>query len=130
MTREEVLAAANALVDAFGAHDTDRYFACFADDATLLFYTTPQLLPSLSAFKDEFASWERDLGYHVLNCVSTDQHVQLLRDDVAVFTHSVLTNVTLEGAQTEQRERETIVFRRQPDGRWLAVHEHLSPAPS
>jgi purine-cytosine permease-like protein len=22
-----------------------------------------------------------------------------------------------------------VFFRRQPDGRWLAVHEHLSPAP-
>ena len=26
-------------------------------------------------------------------------------------------------------ERETIVFARQQDGGWLAVHEHLSPAP-
>src|SRR5829696_796084 len=26
-------------------------------------------------------------------------------------------------------ERETIVFARQPDGTWLAVHEHLSPMP-
>lgn len=129
MSRDEVLAAANALVDAFGAHDKDRYFACFADDATLLFYTTPRLLPSLSAFKDEFATWERDIGYHVLKCVSTDQNVQMLGEGVGVFTHDVLTNVSMEGKETEQRERETIVFRREPDGRWLAVHEHLSPAP-
>jgi hypothetical protein len=27
------------------------------------------------------------------------------------------------------RERETIVFHRAPSGRWLAVHEHLSPLP-
>jgi ketosteroid isomerase-like protein len=53
----------------------------------------------------------------------------MLGDDVGVFTHDVLTNVRIEGKETEQRERETIVFRREPDGRWLAVHEHLSPAP-
>ena len=27
------------------------------------------------------------------------------------------------------RERETRVFARAEDGRWLGVHEHLSPAP-
>jgi ketosteroid isomerase-like protein len=53
----------------------------------------------------------------------------MLGDDVGVFTHSVLTNVMMNEAETEQRERETIVFRRGADGRWLAVHEHLSPAP-
>ena len=31
-----------------------------------------------SMVEDEFASWERDLGYHVLKCVSTDQNVQML----------------------------------------------------
>jgi ketosteroid isomerase-like protein len=126
---DEVLSAANALVDAFGAHDKDRYFSCFAEDATLLFYTTPRLLPSLSAFKDEFATWEKEYGYHVLKCVSSEQNVQILGDDVGVFTHSVLTNVMMNDGEAEQRERETIVFRREPDGRWLAVHEHLSPAP-
>jgi ketosteroid isomerase-like protein len=34
---------------------------------------------------------------------------------------------TAPGEQT-LRERETIVFRREA-GRWVAVHEHLSPLP-
>jgi ketosteroid isomerase-like protein len=129
MSAGDVLSAANALVDAFGAHDKNRYFSCFAEDATLLFYTTPQLLRSLSAFKDEFATWEKEDGYHVVKCESSDQNVQMLGDGVGIFTHSVLTNVMMNDGETEQRERETIVFRREPDGRWLAVHEHLSPAP-
>jgi ketosteroid isomerase-like protein len=68
-------------------------------------------------------------GYHVVKCESSDQNVQMLGDDVGIFTHSVLTNVMMNDGETEQREREAIVFRREPDGRWLAVHEHLSPAP-
>jgi ketosteroid isomerase-like protein len=37
--------------------------------------------------------------------------------------------VTSAGATSVLHERETIVFHRQDDGRWLAVHEHLSAAP-
>ena len=49
--------------------------------------------------------------------------------DAAVMVHDVVTDVeTRAGAET-LRERETIVFARQDDGHWVAVHEHLSPAP-
>jgi ketosteroid isomerase-like protein len=33
------------------------------------------------------------------------------------------------GGEHDLAERETIVFRREPAGEWLAVHEHLSPDP-
>ena len=33
------------------------------------------------------------------------------------------------GEAMTNHERETIVFAHQPDGRWLAIHEHLSPLP-
>ncbi|MBT2529304.1 hypothetical protein J7E91_28865 [Streptomyces sp. ISL-99] len=72
----EVRAAAANLVAAFGAHDTDRYFAAFAEDATFL-------------FPAEHAA----------------------------------------GEEEELRERETVVLRCAPDGRWLVIHEHLSPEP-
>ncbi len=47
---------------------------------------------------------------------------------VAVFSHDVETVLSPRGGEPATlRERETIVFR--PDGeRWMAVHEHLSPA--
>ena len=38
----EVRAAAERLVAAFGSGRLDDYFACFADHATFVFYTTPQ----------------------------------------------------------------------------------------
>ena len=50
--------------------------------------------------------------------------------DAATFLHDVVTDVvTRTGAET-LHERETIVFARQSDGSWLAVHEHLSPVPA
>ena len=127
--RVEVLAAANALVEAFGAHDTVAYFASFAPDATFVFHTTEQPLRSRAAYEELWATWEQEDGFRVLSCRSSDQHVQLLADDVAVITHRVLTVVRDGGAEEADEEIETIVFRRDGDRRWLAVHEHLSPAP-
>jgi ketosteroid isomerase-like protein len=72
--------------------------------------------------------WETD-GFHVLSCRSSDQHVEVLGDDTAVFTHRVHTAVRTGEVEETLDERETIVFRRETNGRWLAVHEHLSPAP-
>jgi ketosteroid isomerase-like protein len=119
-------AAMQAAVDviaAFGSHDTERYFAGFAPEATFLFHAEPELLPSRAAYEAAWAAWERD-GFRVLSCTSLHPRLDLVTDDVAVFTHSVRTR--LAGVDEEQRERETIVLRRSADGRWLGVHEHLS----
>jgi ketosteroid isomerase-like protein len=124
---DEVLAAADALVDAFGSHDVERYFASFAPEATFVFHTTPRWLGTRAEYEQEWRSWERE-GFKVLSCESHDQSVELLTDDVAVFTHSVRTR--LEGVDDVQRERETIVFRRVLGTGWLGVHEHLSPDPT
>ncbi len=56
----------------------------------------------------------------------SDRHSALL-GDVAVFTHRVHTVVRLGEAEEFLDERETIAFRQDGSGRWLAVHEHLSP---
>lgn len=124
----EVLDAAAALVAAFGSHDRDGYFAAFAPDATFLFHTTPGLLGSRAAYEAEWAAWEA-AGFRVLACASSDRHVQVLGADVAVFTHAVRTRTRDGEGEHDLAERETIVFRRAADGRWLGVHEHLSPAP-
>ncbi len=128
-THDDVANAAARLVAAFAAHDRDAYFACFAPDATFVFHTTPQVLASRSAFEEEWDSWVREDGFRVLSCDSRDQTVQALGHDGAVFVHRVATKASLGGELVETDERETIVFRREPDGRWLAVHEHLSPTP-
>ena len=115
--------AAVDVIAAFGSHDTARYFGAFAPDATFLFHAEPALITSRAEYEALWASWEAD-GFRVQSCRSVDPRLDLVTDDVAVFTHAVRTR--LAGVDDEQRERETIVFRREADGRWLGVHEHLS----
>jgi uncharacterized protein (TIGR02246 family) len=130
MSRQEALrqvaAAADALVGAFAAHDRDAYFAAFSPQATFVFHTCPRVLGSRAEYEAEWAAWEAD-GFHVNACASLERRIDIVGEDVAVLTHQVRTH--LAGADEVMRERETIVFRREADGRWRAVHEHLSPDP-
>lgn len=123
-----VLAAADACVAAFGRHDRDAYFACFAPDATFVFHTTPGVLASRDAWMAEWDRLVADDGFRVVACTSSDRRVQLF-GDTAVFSHRVATTAEFGGETVDSDERETIVFHRGADGRWLAVHEHLSPTP-
>ena len=125
---EEVRAAVDTLVAAFGRGDLDAYFDCFSPDATFLFHSTDALLPSTADYRCEWARSQDEQDFGVLDCATSDTVVRL-HGDTAVLTHRVRTTVTASGARSVLHERETIVFRRQEDGRWLAVHEHLSPAP-
>ncbi len=125
---EEVRKAADTLVAAFGRGDLDAYFDCFSADATFLFHSTDALLPSTADYRCEWTRWEDEQGFGVLDCATSDTDVRL-HGDTAVLTHRVRTTVTSSGVTSVLHERETIVFRRQADGRWLAVHEHLSPSP-
>jgi len=126
--RDEVLAAAAHLVDAFRRHDTAAYFACFVADASFVLHSTPEPLPTRAAYERLWDSWERESDFRVHGCASTEQGVRLL-GDAAVFTHRRRTDLDLDGVRETRDERETIVFERQPDDRWAAVHEHLSPSP-
>ena len=122
----EVARAAKAIVQAYGDHETETYFAAFHPEATFVFYTSPERLGSRDEFRAEWERWEREDGFRVVSCRSFDQHVQVW-GDAAVFTHTIESTVrTLAGDETPV-ERETIVFARSENGRWLAVHEHLSP---
>lgn len=121
----EVLATAADLVRAFGEHRVDDYFSFFAPDATFVFHHVPDRLDSRAAYEALWRQWEDEDGFRVLSCTSTNAAVQVL-GDVAVFRHDVHTVARLGGAEDPVDERETIVFARR-DGRWVAVHEHLSP---
>ena len=123
--RAEVLEAAARLVEAFGRNDTEAYFDSFAEDATFVFHNHAVPLRSRQEYRDLWDGWQRE-GFAVRSCTSSDQHVQALGDDVAVFTHSVHTVSLVDGVEEASDERETIVFRRE-GGTWSAVHEHLSP---
>lgn len=123
-TAEEVSRAAAAIVASFGAHSPRDYFAGFAPDATFVFHTHPERLESRAAYEQLWSAWEAD-GFRVEGCTSSDGRVDVLDDEVAVFTHRVRTR--LAGEPEALEERETIVFRKDARRGWLAVHEHLSP---
>lgn len=127
MSEATVLAAADALVAAFARHDRTAYFAAFAPEATFLFYNLDRPLDSRAAYEAEWALWEERDGFRVRTCRSSDRKVQLI-GTVAIFTHAVETEVSVGGETVTNNERETIIFSRDPAGRWLAVHEHLSAA--
>lgn len=126
---QAVLAAAQALVQAFARHDTEAYFDAFAPEASFLFHSTPEALPDRASYQRLWAQWEREAGFRVRGCTSSEQAVQTL-GDVAVFRHRVHTTLGTNEGDVQLDERETIVFQRQANGRWLAVHEHLSPLPT
>jgi ketosteroid isomerase-like protein len=128
MSERDVRAAADALVEAFAAGRLDDYFGSFDPEATFVFHTTPERLESPAEYRALWERWAREDGFEVLSCASSGARVQLLGDGAAVFTHDVATRVRTTAGEEDLRERETIVFARR-DGRWLAVHEHLSPAP-
>ena len=73
-------------------------------------------------------AWEREAGFRVVECESSNQRVQEY-GDMAVFTHDVHTVRLIDGAEDEVFERETIVLRRK-GGSWTCVHEHLSADPA
>lgn len=120
-----VLAAADAIVDDFANHRTEAYFAGFAEDATFVFHTADRRLESRAEYEALWAQWESEDGFRVHACRSSDRRVQVL-GDTAIFTHSVDSRIELGGSIDDITERETIVFALR-DGRWVAVHEHLSP---
>lgn len=126
LTDAEVLAAADAVVAAFRAMDTQAYFDCFAEDATFVFHTEQGRLGSRRAYEELWATWLAD-GWRVTECISGNPRIQLL-GATAVFTHDVRTTTSIGGTTETTRERETIVFHRS-NGSVEAVHEHLSPTP-
>ncbi|MGW4338675.1 nuclear transport factor 2 family protein, partial [Rhodococcus koreensis] len=73
-TRADVQDAIDALIRAFGEHDTTAYFSSFSPDATFVFYTHPEPLPSREAYRDLWTEWESD-GFRVLACRSSEQNV-------------------------------------------------------
>jgi ketosteroid isomerase-like protein len=124
----EVKQAVAELVGAFGRGRLDDYFGCFAPDATFVFYTTPVRLMSVHEYRVLWDQWVAEAGFRIKSCRTFDTNVQLF-DDIAVVTHSVETEISTNEGEDSLHERETIVMARNADGRWLGVHEHLSPQP-
>src|SRR3954468_4014856 len=105
---EDVLAAADRLVAAFAATDTEAYFACFAESATFVFHPEAERLDNRAAYEALWDGWLAS-GWRVEECHSSDRLVQVLGDS-AVFSHRVHTVTSADGERTSLDERESIVF--------------------
>lgn len=125
---DDVLEAADRLIAAFGEARVDDYFACFHPDATFVFYTADCRLESRAQWRTEFDRLAEEDRFRIVACTSTARRVQVI-GDVGIFTHDVETSVTSSAGPETLHERETIVFAKQTDSIWLAIHEHLSPLP-
>jgi len=123
-TTGTALAAVDAIIDDFGHHRSDAYFARFSEDATFLFHTHPHRLDSRAAYEQLWRHWEQASGFQVHSCVSSNRRMQVF-GQTAVFTHDVDTVLTLDGVRDTVAERESIVLERRNEI-WLCVHEHLS----
>ena len=125
MAIREVQEAYEQLMNSFASGDSDEYFACFHQDASFVFPDEPLLEPR-STYRSAWSRW-RSEGVLFTDVVADDVRVRVF-GDTAVVTHRIATTVNVRGKTTVDRERESIIFARMA-GRWLAVHEHLSPEP-
>lgn len=123
---DQVREAVERIVAAFGAGRLDEYFGSFHPGSTFVFHTEDRRLESVDDYRRLWERWVDEDGFEVLGCWTTDPRIQMW-GDVAVVTHTVFTKSRTREGETDRRERETIVLARQADGRWLGIHEHLSP---
>ena len=124
--KDDVLRAAAHLIERFAAHDFEGYFSCFEPGASFIFHNEASFMAPRSAYEAVWRRWEQEDGFRVIACHSFDRRVKIF-GDVAIYTHQLDTHLSFTTGEQKIPERETIIFHRQPDGAWLAVHEHLSP---
>lgn len=127
-TEQQVLDAADAIVTAFAATDTEAYFAGFSEDASFIFHPEEARLNSRSEYEELWAGWLQD-GWRVTACSSSDRLVQPFPGG-AVFSHTVATSIDSNDGPDSYIERESIIFRVTPEGSLIAIHEHLSTVPA
>ena len=121
---EEVRAAAARLMTAFSTGDEQGYFDCFHPDATFVFHGVDPI-GSRAEYRALVRMWKDEHGFQVLSSSSRDAEISVF-GNTAVLTHRVTTIQRWDGEEATLHERESIVFQRQPDSAWLAIHEHLS----
>jgi ketosteroid isomerase-like protein len=126
-TETDVLAAADAIIEAFAATDTAAYFAGFSADASFVFHPEPARLNSRAEYEALWAGWIAS-GWRVTACSSSDRLVQAFPGG-AVFSHTVATSIDSAEGPDSYVERESIVFRVAETGGLEAIHEHLSTVP-
>jgi uncharacterized protein (TIGR02246 family) len=126
MTENKVREVYEQLVGAF-REGRDK-FGSFADDATII--DGGRWFGSLVEYRTAWEEWVAEHGPLVPDSVETRILDLRVLGDTAVLIHSIKSGEHTASTVEMEHEIETIVFGRQADGRWLVIHQHLSPQPS
>jgi ketosteroid isomerase-like protein len=122
----EVLEAYERLVASFREGRWQDKFASFAEEATVV--DGGRWFGSLDEYRSAWNEWaaQHDVVPVPLSVDTRVMKLQML-GQAAVLTHFIESRERTDAAEESVQEVETIVFGKQPDGRWLIVHQHLSP---
>lgn len=122
----EIRQAYERLVAAFREGRWDDKFASFAEEATVA--DGGAWFGSLSEYRAAWNRWaeQQDVLPVPMSVDTRILKLQML-GQAAVLTHAIDSRERTDAGEETTHEVETIVFGRQPDGRWLIVHQHLSP---
>lgn len=109
---------------AFRAKDVDRIMACYAPDIVAFDIVPPLQYKGADAYRHD---WERTMPMceGPLGCETRD--LTVVAGDDAAFCHSLnhITGKKTDGSAIDTWMRVTVCFRK-IDGKWAAVHEHVS----
>ena len=112
----------------FTGGDTKAIMAQYANDAVMIDASAP----AASTDRKVQTGWANDFvsmkpaDYHV-----PDRHIQIVGPDAFVSSGTEVFTVEAGAARPTVSARFTDVFKRQKDGSWKIVHEHVSvPPPS
>lgn len=123
LLEKEVLQAHEQLVSAF-REGRDK-FPSFAREATIV--DGGRWFGSLAEYRGAWDAWVAEHGPLVPDSVETSVLDLRVFGDTALLIQSIESRARTEAGEETEHEIETIVFGREPDGRWLVIHQHLSP---
>jgi ketosteroid isomerase-like protein len=122
---QEITRLEYACNDAYAANDLAKYFACYADDMTAIFYNARTNLADYRKF------WTESVrsGNPVLAVKVTDLVVRVSpTGDSAVASYQIhVRNGHADGRKTDEDAFETDVWQKRA-GKWLIAHAHYALA--
>jgi ketosteroid isomerase-like protein len=128
--KAEVLAAARQLGHALNTSDGELFDALWlqSDQTTYISATQPFRIEGWSAVRQPFAGLLR-LPAGNVSLVLRQERVDLLGDDVALFSAHFIIRIRPPGAATTTINGRVSAVLQKIDGKWLRTHTHTSALP-
>lgn len=127
ITEAEATAIAERAEASFTTGKVDAIMAQYAGDAVMIDASAP----NPSADRKVQTDWAKafvsmkPVDYHV-----PDRHIQILGPDAFISSGTEMATIQSGSARPTISARFTDVFKRQSDGSWKIVHEHVSMTPA